>query len=310
PASPGLGLFVSDPLTMAVASPAPVGERVAIDPTFSLRELVQAVDRAPRYRVLVLAGARSRIFEGLGPTLWPAAAPSPQPDPAPGARRRQRGHRFGVEMSALREVSRRRLMTSLDEALAGMAQKDPLPLVVVGSTREAALFQELSTQGPSVIGTVCGLHGRTNPARLLRLVQPVVNTYLREERDRALARLQEASEPRRAGGIDAAWTLAHDGWVELLCVEEGFAYPARVEGSCLVAAVDPEHPEVLDDAVDETMAAVADRGGTTVVVADGALSAQGRIAALLRPGAPPVEILRDERLAAAAPGAQEPGVRS
>lgn len=285
-APPGLGLFVGDSLSLAVASPTPVGERVAIDSTFALRELRQAVARTPRYRVLVLAGDRSRIFEGVGATLWPSPHPVPVAGAAPGTRRRQRGHRFGVERSDIREEGRRQLMAALDGAVAGLAREDPLPLVLVGAPRDLSLFRAVTAQGPSIAGAVRGSHGRAHPARLLRLVQPVVDAHLEERRRRALERLREAPGERRASGMDRIWGLAMDGWVDLVCVEEGFSHPARVDAGRLVPAADREAPDVLDDAVDEAIEAVAARGGESVQVPDGTLAAHGRIAAVLRPGAP------------------------
>lgn len=70
---------------------------------------------------------------------------------------------------------------------------------------------------------------------------------------------------------------------ELLAVEEGFYYPARVsqDGERLTAATDVEHPEVVDDAVDEIIEIVLAGGGWVALVGDGRLRGRGRIALTL-----------------------------
>jgi hypothetical protein len=71
------------------------------------------------------------------------------------------------------------------------------------------------------------------------------------------------------------------GEVRVLLVEDDFTYPARTapDGRSLIRALDVEHPDVLDDAVDEVIELVARMGGDTVFVRRGALP-DGRIAAI------------------------------
>ena len=60
---------------------------------------------------------------------------------------------------------------------------------------------------------------------------------------------------------------------------------ARVsrDGDLITPADDVEHPDVIDDAVDEVIETVLRRGGWVALVQNGALSASDRIALTLRP---------------------------
>ena len=80
------------------------------------------------------------------------------------------------------------------------------------------------------------------------------------------------------------WAAAAARRIELLCVEDGYVFPARPvqSGRQLLSAKDVEHPDVLDDAVDELIEIVALAGGEVVVVPDGSLDGCGHVAALLR----------------------------
>ena len=79
--------------------------------------------------------------------------------------------------------------------------------------------------------------------------------------------------------MPAVWLAARAERPEMLAVEEGLFYPARLsaDGDLLTPASDVDHPEVLDDAVDEVIETVLHRGGWIALVEDGALADWDRI---------------------------------
>ena len=131
-----------------------------------------------------------------------------------------------------------------------------------------------------------GSHARTPLPTLARLIRPVIQDYLHSREREALTLLDKRS---RAGavatGMPAVWLAARAERPEMLAVEEGLFYPARVsrDGDLITPADDVEHPDVIDDAVDEVIETVLRRGGWVALVQNGALSASDRIALTLRP---------------------------
>jgi hypothetical protein len=134
-------------------------------------------------------------------------------------------------------------------------------------------------------GTVYGSHARTPLPTLVRLVRPVLERYLRSRQDEALALLEARADARRVvSGVPASWLAARAERPEMLAVEQGLFYPARLstDGDRLTPADDIDHPEVIDDAIDELIEIVLRRGGWIALVEDGLLSAHGRIALAVR----------------------------
>ena len=79
------------------------------------------------------------------------------------------------------------------------------------------------------------------------------------------------------------WSLANDGRVDLVLVEESFEVAALVGPDRQLELVDdPVGPGVVDDIVDDTIEAVLLRGGRAVLVPDDELAHHDRIAAVLR----------------------------
>ena len=110
----------------------------------------------------------------------------------------------------------------------------------------------------AVIGTIAGNHDRTSAAQLDRLGQTASEVHVASVRRVALDRLVNEDPDRCVGGIDV-WTASLTGRISLLCVQESFAFPARVTRSDrrLHPAGDIEHPNVL------RRDRRGDRGGST-----------------------------------------------
>ena len=84
--------------------------------------------------------------------------------------------------------------------------------------------------------------------------------------------------------MHSAWLAARRERPEMLAVEEGLFFPARLsaDGDFLLPAANIDAPEVIDDAVDELIELVLDRGGWIALVDDGSLARHDRVALTLR----------------------------
>jgi hypothetical protein len=268
PIDRAVALFASPARTTRVDLPVEVVDRCVIDPTFATRDLVRGLHRTPRHVVLLLGADEARLLDGSGGSLTQVTAGFPRVDP---------DHRPGTP-------ARARFLRAVDEALGTYRRLHPAPLIVAGAQPTLSTFLRMSRNTTRLAGFISGNHLNTPYAELRGLVHGVVEAYLRSRQDEALALLDtRADQGRAVHGIDAAWLAARWERPELLAVEEGFFYPARVspDGDTLTPADDPQEPDVCDDAVDELIETVISRGGWIALVADGALP-DGRVALALR----------------------------
>lgn len=284
PTRAAVALYVSSRHVSAWGLPEPVVDRAVVDPTFATRDLVRSLHRTPRHVVLVLTEREARLFDGSGDTLLPPfGGPFPLVDRSPRRHTRTGG---GPVKGGDEDRRGDTFLRTVDRALGTYLSLHPAPLVLVGAARTLARFTRISRNLGRLAGTVQGSHARTPLPTLARLIRPVLEDYLRSREREALALLDKRS---RAGtvvtGMPAVWLAARAERPEMLAVEEGLFYPARIsrDGDLIRPADDLEHPEVIDDAVDEVIETVLRRGGWVALVADGALSARERIALTLRP---------------------------
>jgi hypothetical protein len=281
----GLALFANRDQAYSFTVPFPLEERVVIDETFATRDLVFALNRSTRYWALALSEQHTRLFEGLRDALTEVAvAPFPMKMEGPGGTEALPGAR-GVEKMTYLEELRRQYFRRVDAALKPWLASDPLPLVVAGVERHLSLFSEVTAHGPAVAATVAGNHDRMTPHEVAKAVWPAMEASVAQRRAVQLQHLEAAASARNAvSGIGEVWRAAREGRGDLLLVEAGFRFPAVVDesGLALSPAADRAAPGTIDDAVDEVIEMVLDKGGRVVFADDGTLASHQRIAMVLR----------------------------
>jgi hypothetical protein len=280
----GLALFASRHVASAVQLPFRPRARVVIDSNFATRDLVFTLNRAPRYRVLVLTEKPTRLFEATTHVLTEHTdKPFPMVHKGPGGASRLPGGQ-GINRSAVRDESHRKFFREVDDALAGVQKEDHLPVVLVGIERYLAFYQEVTQDPDAIVGVVAGSYDNPNPASLGKLVWPVFKAGSTLRRTRALARLNEAVKVNRhASGIDQVWRAAFDKRCQIALVETGFDYPADLsEQGDRLLPYGGRGEAALDDAVDEVIEKVIADGGEVFFYEPGVLDLHQRIAAVLR----------------------------
>ncbi len=281
----GLALFVGQDIARAVYLPFAVKERVVVDETFFTRDLVLNLHRSPRYWVLALSEQPTRLYEGLRDTLIEVQEEGfPLVHTGPGGSGALPGG-AGVSRSAYRDERHRQFFRQVDETLKVFMRDDPLPLALVGVDRYLAFFDQVTSHKSAIVTTVTGSHDKTPAHELAKIVWPMVKANYAAERQQTLQELDRAvSERRVVSTVGEVWRLANEGRARLLAVEEDYHVPARLDpsGTHLIPVDDATEPGVIDDAVDEIIETVMNKGGQVRFMDNGQLDRYSRIAVILR----------------------------
>jgi hypothetical protein len=282
--SEGLALFANADFAAKFQLPFAVKERVVIGETFAIRDLVFALNRSPRYWVLVLSAQSTRLYAATRDTLEEYVQGGfPMRREGPGATTPLPGG-FGVRKAAYADERQRQFFRQVDAAMHPPLAGDPLPLIVAGITRYLAFYQEVSQHAQYLTATLAGNHDKTPVHKLARQAWPLMQAYLAGRREIALQALEGAVSARQyASGIDEVGRMAQDGRGAVLLVEEGFHPPVQVDhqdGSLL--AVEASASEPAEDAVDTIVETVLKMHGQVVFVDDGRLEKHQRIALIVR----------------------------
>jgi hypothetical protein len=232
-----------------------------------------------------LNSGHARLFDAVGDILQPATTTAfplhaDRPD-KPHAARRGRADRPGRAT----ETGDLDFYRRVDAALGTYLRLHPAPLVLVGAEHTTAAFRRISTNCGRLAGTVRGNLTHADTSRLTTRIRTVLDDYLHRRQDEALTLIdQRTSAGRVASGMPAAWLAARTQRPEMLAVDESLYHPARLsdDGDILIPADDPEHPDVIDDAVDELIELVLTRGGWIAFTSPGALDQHQGVALTIR----------------------------
>lgn len=272
PADRAIVLFVNRAYSCWATLPVSVIDRCVIDPTFATRDLVRALHHTLRHTVLLLSTEQARLLHGHGATLTPSGAFP--------IHRRVTGKNRDRTVERPNDFVRR-----VDRALGAALKLNPTPLVLAAAEPTASTFRNLSRNTARLAGTVKGNHLTTPTEVLVDLIRPVLRDYLTSRGEDALRHVERRARTGRVlRDIDSAWLAARWERPEMLVVEEHYYYPARLDdsGDTLTPADDVDHPDVIDDAVDELIELVLSRGGWIALVAPGELPDNTHLALTLR----------------------------
>lgn len=245
-----------------------------MDLTFATRDLVRSLHRTPRHAVLVLSSREARLFEGAGDQMRRARTSAfPLLDSREQQTERGRADRGDDNAAFLRKV---------DRALTTYLRLHPAPLVRAGNKRTLATYLGLSNNLARLAGSI-PVNVSTEPlAAPAGRIRPAMEDYLLSRQKEALT-LLDKRVGRAVAGMSACWLAARTADRDARG-GAGSVLPSQDQRRRrrLVPAEEVEHPEVIDDAVDELIELVLDRGGWVAVVDDGALEAFDGVALTLR----------------------------
>jgi hypothetical protein len=280
----GLALYASANYKEIQYLPFPLKERVVIDYTFATRPLILALNRSPRYLVLTLSENMARLFEAVRDSLsevkdngFPMYYEGPgSTEPIPKTRE--------IEKSRYMDEKHRQFFRQIGQKLTHIYPNEQIPVILAGVDRNQSLYLESNGPGNAVMAGIPGNHDKTPMRELGELTWPVIRDVLQQRRHQLIEKLQSAvGTGKYAAGINPIWSLAREGRVALLLVEEGYIYPAHLDSNGkAVPASDPAAPGVMDDAVDELAEQVLAKGGEVYFTDPGSLAEHRRIGAILR----------------------------
>ncbi|RPI18694.1 MAG: hypothetical protein EHM58_04295 [Ignavibacteriae bacterium] len=244
--------------------PFPVEERVIVDTTFATRDIVFAVNRSKRYRILVLSDKICRLLEGSRNSFKEI-----KNDRFPVKNKQQEEYNNGMERNTFKGLPKHQVQKDyfreVDGELKHLDPEGKLPLALVGVERNISLYKEITKFQGKMIAEVNGNYEWAGAPEITKLVWPEVKKYFAEQREIVFKELQEAvGRQGIAFGAEECWKMAKEGRGKTLLVEINYKFPAIVDSlgyELTGTSQSGETPEVIDDAIDELIELVISKGG-------------------------------------------------
>lgn len=279
-----IAIFISPTVEKVLYLDVAVEEKIIVDTSFEIRDLVYNKKEMQKFLVLVISAKKSRIFLGSISSFIRIVSNIPDYVTSYNFDKSGRGSNFS-DPSEMKEIVLEKFLRHTDSGLSILLKAYPLPLFVMGTEKIIGNFNTVSHNTKRIAGIVKGNFDDANEEELRNALEPSIADWKKVKQQDILYKLENAAGERRlALGMHDVWKGAMHKKGKLLVVEKNFIYPARFSENKedIYAVEDLEIQEAfIKDAVDDVIEKVFENGGDVEFVDAGILNYYNKIALIL-----------------------------
>ena len=259
-----IAIYVSPTFERILYLDIPVEEKIIVDNSFSIRDLVYSKKQQQKYLVLMLSAKESRMFVGSEVGFVRIVSNKPESAHAYVNDKPEPVANFS-DMSSRREEMLDKFLAQVDSALNIILNAYHLPLFVLGTKRVIGHFKKLTNHGGSVIQYIHGNYEEATMPQLKKVLAPFVADWKKVLEKDVLNQLDNAANQKKLSiGIRDVWQDAMQHKGRLLVVEKNFLFVAH--HSHQRKSIFPVHKSndrfsYLKDTVDDIIERVLEDGG-------------------------------------------------
>jgi len=278
-----VAIFASPLIEKILYLDLPVEEKLIIDESFEIRDLIYSKKELHKYLLLVLSGKSQKIY--LGNTTQFIRIVSSVPDNISAYENDipEKVSNFS-DPSYRKEVMLDKFLHHIDIGLDILLKAYPLPLFVMGTERTIGHFKKISKNKQYVIDFIHGNFEEATEAELKETIQPYINDWKRVKQQGLLQELNAAMGIKKLTvGIKEVWKAAYQKKGRLLVVEKNYMVPAQqgAEPEIIYQQDFSNNSFYIKDAVDDIIEKVLENGGDVEFVDANLLTDYQHIALIL-----------------------------
>jgi Bacterial archaeo-eukaryotic release factor family 3 len=257
-----IAIYVSPVFEKVLYLDMAVEEKIIVDESFEIRDLVYSKKQLHKYLVLMLSAKQISLYLGNSETFANIISTTSVHsiiNEVP-----ERVANFS-DMSERKEIIMDKFLLSIDNTLNIILNAYRLPLFVLGTERILGHFKSLTKHGAAVIEYIPGNYEDATPQQLKKIMEPYVSDWKAIIQRDLLNKLEEAADKKKlAVGIKNVWREAMQNKGRLLAVEKNYMYAAEHGSSDdSIDEITPPYNKFsyIKDAVDDIIEKVLENGG-------------------------------------------------
>jgi Bacterial archaeo-eukaryotic release factor family 3 len=276
-----IAIFVSPVFEKVLYLDIAVEEKVIVDESFEIRDLIYSKKQLHKYLVLMLSAKESRIYLGDSICFTRIISDTPESVFAYDNDLPERVANF-TDISGRKEIMMDKFLHHIDHSIGIILNAYHLPLFVMGAERVLGHFRKISRHANTVVEYVQGNYEEDSMEQLKEVLAPYIAGWKRLMQNDLLNRLAEAAGQKKlVVGIKDVWRESMMQKGRLLVVEKDYMYAAQSGGGgdIIDTTTEPHHTfSYIKDAVDDVIEKVLENGGDVEFTDHGVLDAYQHIA--------------------------------
>lgn len=279
-----IAIYVSPVFEKVLYLDISVEEKIMIDESFEIRDLVYSRKQSHKYLVLQLSSKANRIYLGNSESFIRIVSNTPESAYAFINDVPERVANFSDNRER-KEILMDKFLHYTDKGLDIILNSYKLPLFVMGTGRILGHFKKITKHDSAVIEYIQGNYEETTVPELKEILEPHLADWKKVMQRDLLNQLDEAAGRQKlATGMRDVWREAVNKKGRLLLVEKNYMYAAEHGSSdeIIYKATEPYNKfSYIKDAVDDVMEKVLENGGDVEFVDEGLLKDDHHIALIL-----------------------------
>jgi len=282
----GIAVYVSDNIGKIFHLPFSVTEKVVVDTSFEVRDLLYSAKINKSYMLALISRNEVRTLLGYGKSLVTVDFKG-MPDNLKDVSTQHSlpGWDY-MDKKAYEETNVNKFIHFIDETIHSELKGTNMPIIVFGDSKILGLYKKTSKFSTEILDFIEGNYEHATKKELLKKIEPVLKKFGEVEENLALKELESAvGKGLVASGTAQVWRVAAEARGRILLVEKEFRESARLGTDGFTLLIDDEvdnSPNKIEDAVDDIIEMVLKNKGDVVFVSDGALADFQRIAIINR----------------------------
>jgi Bacterial archaeo-eukaryotic release factor family 3 len=267
-----IAIYVSPVFEKVLYLDLPVEEKIMVDESFEIRDLLYCKKQLHKYLVLQLQANESSMYIANGNSFMRMVFNTP---PVLAEAERDAPERVAnfSDPPAHKQVLLDKFLRHVDNVLDMVLAAWPLPLFVLGTEKVVGHFKKLTKHGASVIEYIHGNYSKAGEQELQAALAPHINDWQKVKQKDLLNQFEEAAGKNKlAVGIKEVWQAAMQHMGRLLVIEKNYMYAAQhgSEATVIYKAQQPYSKfSYIKDAVDDIIEKVLENGGDVEFVEEG-----------------------------------------
>lgn len=269
-----IAIYVSPVFEKVLYLDIPMQEKIIVNGSFEIRDLIYAKKELHQYLVLLLSAKSSRVYLGNAAAFVKIKSNVPDHIAAFKNDLPQRVGNFS-DPSYRREILTDKFLQHTDEGLSFLLHAYPFPVFVMGAKKIVGHFKALTKNEKSIVGYIPGDYEHITEPALEKALKPYLDNWKKVKMDDLRHQMEKAAGcGKLTNGIRDVWKQAARRKGRLLIVEKNFVCPAEQGGreDLIYMPSEPYNKfSYIKDAVDDVIEKVLETGGDVEIVDDGVL---------------------------------------
>lgn len=269
-----IAIYVSPVFEKVLYLDIPIQEKIVVNGTFEIRDLLYAKKELYQYLVLILSGKWSKVYLGNASRFVKIKSNVPDHIAAFSNDLPQRAGIFS-DPPARKEVLTEKFLHHTDDGLTFLLHAYPFPVFVMGAKKILGHFKSLTKNAKSIVGYIPGIYEEITEAGLEKILKPYLDNWKKIKMEDLRHQMEKAADSGKlVNGIEDVWKQASQHKGRLLIVEKNFICPAQQGGreDVIYMPAEPYNKfSYIKDAVDDVIEKVLETGGDVEFVDDGTL---------------------------------------